>query len=649
MKSSPKHLSAFIIAGSLVASFLPACGQEQSPIGSDGAAADQPTLRGLQPDVSGERKPFQNLRETLPAKAADRASQKPMENGGTVTAPTPGAFDSIQSMPGVQTGLGPAAGTRRPSTKMTEGLTPRNVNLRPGVSKIDMKTRDELDSIARQATGSSGAIFQDADNVIVKPPMLTALIQLEKHRSPYDLDADSSTRVTLRDVLKTGLESSLDIKIANEIALQRKWASVGAFSGFLPDLTNEMNYQAIGGTYVTPAGFAVPIHNGFLTAQSGFNWTLFKGGGILHTYRQTKHDYKASQATAKGTTNDVLSTVLQNYYNLVLNEVLLQIRVKGVETTNALVVVNKDLFSDGVNTQLDVLQSQYQLSMARQQLIQQQVARREAAVKLATSINLNPEVDLAPSDRLVAKVQLVDPRLSPADLMKLAIDNRPELKRYNELRLAAKEQLKVAKSTLFPTIAAQGLVLGSGTRATSFSTQNSGTGLSTAGAGVGPVSVATLPLNSAGTGPKSFTMRSLFIIGVDAQWNLGGLGLKEISQIESAKADARRVSFEFNRALAQVYQDVRDAYLSSLAAENMIVETTDTVNYGAEQLRVSEIRLKDGIGTSLDVINAERDYINALVSKAQAIIQYNVSQAKLLHAIGRISLDTLTSNVPLRQ
>ena len=96
---------------------------------------------------------------------------------------------------------------------------------------------------------------------------------------------------------------------------------------------------------------------------------------------------------------------------------------------------------------MDVLQAQYQLSQDRQLLIQQQVARREAAVKLATSINLNPEVDLSPRDPLVSKIVLVDSSLSPGDLMKLAIDNRQELKRYDELRLAAKEQLKVAKSS----------------------------------------------------------------------------------------------------------------------------------------------------------------------------------------------------------
>ena len=466
---------------------------------------------------------------------------------------SPGSSD-IPNVPGFQQGLTPRSSAGVSRAPFTQGLIPRSQQLRAPLNPIDSKTRAELEAIADQATKSSGAIFQDAENVIVKPPLLTALITLEKKRSPFDLDADSSTQVTLRDVLKTSLEANLPIKIANQEVLEKHWQNVGAFAGFLPNLTNEINFEGLGGNYVTPAGFAIPIHNGFLTMNSGFNWTLFNGGGNIWNYKQTKHQYKASVAAAKGTVNDVLQEVVENYYNLVLNEVLLQICVKQVETTHALLLVNQDLFADGANTQLDVLQSQYEYSMARQQLIQQQVSRRQAAIKLATSINLNPEVDLTPKDRLVSKIQLVDPRLTPGDLLKMVVANRPDLKRYDELRLAAKDNVKVARATFMPVIVGSGTVIGSGARAVNVSSLESGLGLSTAGAGVGPASVATLPISgTSGTGPKSFTTQSLFILGVDAQWNFGGMGLQQTAQLQTARAEARKVSLELNRVLAQVY------------------------------------------------------------------------------------------------
>lgn len=629
----------------------------QTTVRSNPAAQPQGLLNGTSP-VPGsglqqqQPQPQQVSPIAVPPVGGTVNTGAPSPHGAPVAAPGVGANGRPASqqttVPSNRTGLTPRH--PHPNTPgMTTGLQ-RMQEKNPSPTKLDQTDRAILESIADQATASSGAVFKDVDNVVVKPPILTALIRLDTRRSPYQLDADSEAPVTLRDVLVTALDSNLALKIVQSESDMKKWAYVGALSGFLPNIGNEINYEALSGTYITPAGFAIPINNPFLTMNSGFTQYLYKGGGIIHSALQNKHEYKASQYAVRGTLNDVLQDVTKLYYGLVLNEVLLQIQVKAVETTRALVLVNEDLFENGVNTQLDVLQAKYKLSEARQALIQQQIARRESAVKLATAINLNPEVDLTVHDRLVSKIRLVDSGLTVADLLRIAIDNRPELKRYEQLRLAAKEQIKVAKSTLLPQVAVQGNVLGSGSRIYPVSPFSVGTGLSTAGVGVGPASIATLPLSTtAPAGNKSWSTRSLFILGVDMQWNLGGLGLKEISQVQSARADARKYTLEFNRALANVYQEVRDSYLNVIQSEQLIVETTDAVNYGAEQLRVSEVRLKDGLGTTLDVINAERDYISALISKANALVQFNVAQSSLLHSIGRESLDTLTTNVPIHE
>ena len=270
------------------------------------------------------------------ARRANGLPYTPAHGAGSYSSPR-----YIPQVPSFQSGNSPRAGTPNNKAPFDKGLNPYYQSRQP-VSNADSETLGELEAIAEQATKSSGAIFKDPENVIVKPPLLSALITLEKTRSPYQLDADSASNVTLRDVLRTALESNLDIKIAGQDELAKKWAMVGAFSGFLPNITNEANVEGLGGQYVSPAGLVIPIHNPFFTTTSGFNWTLFKGGGILANYRQYKHSYKASAASAKGTINDVLDQVSNDFYNLVLNEVMLQIRVKQVQVTQALVLVDKD-------------------------------------------------------------------------------------------------------------------------------------------------------------------------------------------------------------------------------------------------------------------------------------------------------------------
>ena len=524
--------------------------------------------------------------------------------------------------------------------KQLEGLTPQ-----------DLKSEGEFEQLELETVESTGSIFVDPQEVIVKPPMLKALITLNRQLSPLLLDAQSESEMNLGDVIKTALASNLAIKITNTETQQRKWDHIGALSGFLPNIINSFDFQGLTGTYVTPAGAAVPIKNHFLSETTGFQQNLFRGGSVLFGSLQTKHEYKASQFALKGTTNDVLLDATKLYYDLVLNDVLLQIRVKAVDVSKALVLRNTDMFQEGVNTQLDVLQAKYQLSHDRQELIAQQIARRQSAVNLATALNLNQGVDITVKNRTVAKARLVDADIQPVGLVSIAIDNRPELKRYEQLRLAAKEAIRVAVAPLLPQVSAIGNILGTGAKATTINLNSlQQTPLSTSGVGIGAVSGSSgLPIVPGPTQGRRWQVQPLYFIGLDIQWQLGGLAVQQAAKVQSARWEARKVQLEFLRELQQVQQQVRDAYLTSLSAENLIGETTDAVKYAEEGLRLAALRFKEGVGTYLDVITAQRNYTSALIDKATAIVKFNVSQAQLLQSTGKISYNSLTTLTPMKE
>lgn len=523
------------------------------------------------------------------------------------------------------------------------------------MTEADKEAQRTLQEIARETIDSTGSMFVDPEQIFVKPPLLTALITIDQRFSPYGLDAAGESRIGLSDALKIALANNLDIKIVNTDVDARRWQYYGALGGFLPNIVNSLTYQGLKGNYVSPAGLVIPISNSYITMNSGYQWYLYKGGSILHTALMNKDNYKAAQFLSKATTNDTLMEVGKQYYELVLRDALLQIKMKTVDVAKASVVVNQDQFDNGVVTQLDVLQSKYELSKDRQDLISEQVKRREAAVNLARSLNIDSGVDLTLKDRHITKVRLVDKSLLPADLLRVAVSNRPELKRYEYMRLAALESIKVAKASLLPTLAATGAVIGSGSNATSINNSSSSssqqTSLSSSGMSAGSVSTASaLPLGAPSNpnAPKHFTTKSLFTVGLDLQWNIGGMALTEVAQVETARANARRVKLEFNRELNKVYQQVRDAFLSSMSAEKLIEETTDAVIYAREGLRVCQVRVQEGVGTTLDLVIAQRNYTAALTSKANAIIDFNLSQLKLLYAMGRLSLDNATARVPIK-
>jgi outer membrane protein TolC len=514
----------------------------------------------------------------------------------------------------------------------------------------------KLDQIVDETIKSMGALFVDPEQISVQQPLLTALITLEEHLNPYSIEASGARHVSLFDVVNAANSQNLSIKISGADSDVKRWNMVSSVGSFLPTLSNEITYQGLSGQYISPGSAAIPIENYYVNTNSSITQYLYKGGSILHTYLENKHEYKASKHAVSLITNDFLLDAAKDYYNLALAEVMLQIRIKTVETGNALLLINKDMYANGVNTMLDVLQAKSQLSRDRQNLIKQQIQRRQAAVKLATLINQDAGIDLSLGSPQIAKTRLIDKNLGIKDLLQISLDNRPELKRFDELRLAARESIKVAKAPLLPSVSVTGATVGTFARIFDQSQTQSQqqTPFSTAG-GVSAGSVsggaASLPVNTGSSNssePRHDAGRSLFLIGVDMQWQLGGLGLTAGAKVQAARSETRRRQLDFLRELNKVYEEVRDSYLSSIEAENLIIETTDTVNASKEQLRVAKDRLENGVGTELDVVNAERDYTSALIDKASAIIQFNTAQAQLLRDIGRISVSTVVSTTPLR-
>ncbi len=545
------------------------------------------------------------------------------------------------------------------STKIADASLPRNnyPKLRPPLNgsqlngkqlNSDQQVVNQLDSIAKEAQETEGALFVKPDEVRVKAPMLKALIELHQNLSPYGLDAESEHPITLRQALIDSLVNNLDIKVTSSEQESSRWQFISTLGNFLPSIENAVTYQSIKGNFASPFGAMAPVNSPFLAIPSGLQWTAFNGGANLFTAKKAKHEFNASKFDLKRNTNDILSDTARLYYDLVLQDVLLQIRIKAVQTSEALLTKNQIQYQFGANTQLDVLQAQTQLARDRQALISQQVARRKAAVALSTTLNLNGDDDLIVGERTVSKVRLVNDNRKIAELIQTAVETRPELKKWEQLRLAARDAIHIAFAPLLPQVIGQaGLATTGANVARAINSANIASVPATGAFGIGGFGTTSVSAIGSTSGPKKFNLAEIYLIGLNVQWQIGGMGLTDTAKVNAAKWQARKAQTEFARELTYVCREVRDAYLNSLDQENLILATTDEVNSAREQLRVAVTRLEEGVGEDLDVVNAQRNYTDALINKASAIVKFNQAQVALLRATGQISVDSITSPTPV--
>lgn len=515
---------------------------------------------------------------------------------------TPKKIASRDDLPPPDTMVPPVSSNRRPSD--------------PGVL-VDLKP----------VIGDLVPEAQLEDSVIIPPVPFNQILPIGQNKlPPIKLEASYTEPISLKQSLMIALGNNLPLQISKANFDANQYKYLGSYGGFLPTMSMSLVSQKTSSGPIT-------------TSQSPFFimmiYPVFQGGASLFGMLQARHTAVASKYAYSAQSKDILLSVTQKYYDLVLNRALLTIRTKAVEVSKFQLKVNEDLKAAGHGTDFEIMQSKTQLAEDKQALIKQQVAYRKSALKLAVALNSSLVVNLAPVDDRITKTELVDHNLSPEKLTALAIINRPELSQYEHLRLAARRSIQVAAAPLYP-------------RAGFFTANIMNQGVSGGGPGDQGSSSVVIPVggsvSAGGISESGSGANSTFSRGFIFNWLLYGMGVGNLGEVAAAKAQARKAMLDANQELQTVIEDVRESFLDAETAESEIEVTSEAVAAAGEALRLADLRLRYQLGTNLELIEAQRDYINALSRRVEAFIGYRQSQAKLLHAIGLISVDTLCAD-----
>jgi outer membrane factor, OMF family len=472
---------------------------------------------------------------------------------------------------------------------------------------------------------------------------------------PIRLEATFNQPITLREVLNVALENNLPIKISRQGYESQKYLFYAALGRFLPDLN--MIYRT---QYLMREG-AGPVNT--RTFATTVRYPVFQGGRVVFGSMVNYYRMKSGQYQYSATINDTLFSVYNLYNQLLLNEALLLIRLKSVEVSRAQLRLNEQLRNAGTGTNFAVMQSRTQLALDKQNLLLQQVQVRQSSLQLALALNSSVAINLMPEQRRITETRLVDLDLNAAQLTNLAMNNRPELKQFNYNRLAQARNVQLTAAPLMPTAqffltfnraetSGGGSSGGGGTGNLGAQASTGAAGAGVGGSpvvGVGPQGIGGATIVNAGGGGGSFAVggsaNQSFTAGFDINWNLAGMGVPDTMNVLSARALSRQALLQYNQQVITVMQQVRSSYLNSLAAEEQVDVAGEAVVSSAEGLRLANLRLQNGVGTNLELIQAQRDYINSLITQAQAIINFNISQAQLLRDMGTISVPTLTAEL----
>lgn len=481
---------------------------------------------------------------------------------------------------------------------------------------------------------------------------------------------DVPLHLDLKKVLDFAIKQNLDVVGAEFEKDLKKWNLVENIGNYLPDYSLGLSTQRFDGNFLVGGIFPVMALTSSANAFMRFDYRFFEGGrGLFNTLRAHKL-YKAANENFSGVLNDILLSAYKTYNYLLLQKANLNVQAKAREEAKANLDLNESLKEAGIGTKFDVLQAETKLAEEEQYYILAEEKFREAAINLARLLNLNQETHIEPNVKDLNIKELYSINKPVPEIIAEALKNRPELKKTTLEYKAQRNLIGVAFSEYLPKANFFGQYGGTGNvffNRTKIRTvtpdaillDEEGNPLvqkvkrdRLAYQLIDPnINVSDFPnvSNVVRGGGKPFAVAvndSLMVsrfIGVQLNWDVGdGLGIPTISKINQARYDAKLIKNTIEKLKQQIENEVRIAYLNVQVAKDLINVAEKRVKAATEALRLARLRLENGIGINTELLNAQTDYTKALVSKVQAIVEYNNAQADLLHSIGLISYETLT-------
>jgi multidrug efflux system outer membrane protein len=141
-------------------------------------------------------------------------------------------------------------------------------------------------------------------------------------------------------------------------------------------------------------------------------------------------------------------------------------------------------------------------------------------------------------------------------------------------------------------------------------------------------------------GSESATLGNLFS-GPATIWSLAFAlaqpifqGGRLFAEIEAVKARERQVLAQYQKTLQQSFSEVRQALSTQVRArETFDAESTRAVAL-SETLRLARIRYQNGLLSLLEVIDAERNLLQAELNRADALRAQRAAMADIVKALG---------------
>lgn len=366
-------------------------------------------------------------------------------------------------------------------------------------------------------------------------------------------------------------------------------------------------------TYNTNATLSVPV---------------FQGGRVRHQTRAAASLRDAATAEVTGTELDVSLQTLDAYLAAQLAERLVAIQEQNLALADARVRQAEQFEQGGRGSRYDVLRARVERSNLEPTLIQARGARDVALLELRRLTNLPPEQPLRLSTQLdAAAVRAGAEALAGAAVVDSAsLEGLPEVRAARLRARAGDANLRAANAALLPTVSVN-LVQGYQAFPLDWSIPVRGGALDTVDCPEGSDPGRVCTQQNGGW----FSDRSLQVAVSWPVWD----GNRARNDLRQVRAQAAIADLQAVQAVENARAAAARARTQMEAARATFDAVRQTVAEAEEAFRLATLRYSRGLGTQLEVSDAQLALLTARTNEARATFDLYLATAELARTLGR--------------
>lgn len=433
-----------------------------------------------------------------------------------------------------------------------------------------------------------------------------AEIQMQVQAAPALQSSLSPTGqlLTIEDAVRIGLDNHPRIKAANERIGSQEAVLGQQMSAYYPTVNFNNRYQT---SQSSTSGGADEASESY-SSQASFNMTLYNFGKREGNVQSAREALSAVQQDYATTIQDIMLAVKQAYYVYLGAQELVRVRQDTVRSRELLVRQARGFYEVGTRARIDVARAEANLFSAQADLIATENAVKIAWVTLRNAMGL-PRLPEQPVALDSPEVQF---SMNLAEARNVAFDSRTELKSFEAQRRASDQLIATARRGHLPDLIFDANY---GRRHVSNETSNGRT-------------LNTFPLQPTWSVGLSFNI-PIFD------------GFRTTNRVEETLHNYYNLRAQEEDRRQLIALEVEQSYLRVVETQERIKANEAAAKASKENLDLARGRYEVGVGSIIEVTEAETLYTDAQTTYIRTIYEYKIADAQLARAMGDLRVGVL--------